>query len=117
MTHFHQRGRATIAGHANDRERVDPGDCVAAFADYGASRFPPNGPMADTADIEAPVMTPCTRVCVVHPFAGLCIGCGRSRDEIAGWIDFDDAARRRIMAHLPARLAALGRAPGAPPTA
>jgi predicted Fe-S protein YdhL (DUF1289 family) len=44
---------------------------------------------------------------VVHPTLGLCIGCGRSLDEIARWSDFAPAERARIMAQLPPRLAAL----------
>jgi predicted Fe-S protein YdhL (DUF1289 family) len=60
------------------------------------------------------IETPCNRVCVVHPTLGLCIGCGRSLDEIARWIDFAPAERTRIMAQLPPRLAALsGLATGA----
>jgi predicted Fe-S protein YdhL (DUF1289 family) len=57
------------------------------------------------ASAETPIETPCTRVCVVHPALGLCVGCGRSLDEIAHWIDFDGAERTRIMAQLPSRLA------------
>ena len=56
---------------------------------------------------ETVVESPCKRVCVVHPAARLCIGCGRSLDEIGRWIDFAPAERARIMAQLPARLAAL----------
>jgi uncharacterized protein len=56
----------------------------------------------------AGIETPCIRVCVVHPAARLCIGCGRSLDEIAGWITLTDDERSRIMAHLPSRLAAIG---------
>ena len=59
------------------------------------------------ASVETPIETPCTRVCVVHPALGLCVGCGRSLDEIAHWIDFDAAERARIMARLPARLAVM----------
>ena len=51
--------------------------------------------------------TPCTKVCVVHPTAGLCVGCGRSLAEIGGWTQLSDAERRRVMAELPRRLAAL----------
>ena len=56
---------------------------------------------------ESPIESPCTKVCVVHPTKSLRIGCGRSLDEIARWIDFDAAARGRIMTQLPARLNAL----------
>lgn len=63
--------------------------------------------------IETGIASPCTRVCVVDPGSGLCVGCGRSLDEIAGWIDLDAGERARIMALLPARLAALTRPAGA----
>ncbi len=55
------------------------------------------------ADIESP----CNKVCVVDPASRLCIGCGRTLAEIGGWIGFTPEERRRIMAELPARLAAL----------
>ncbi|CAL8981243.1 hypothetical protein RHODGE_RHODGE_00018 [Rhodoplanes serenus] len=51
--------------------------------------------------------TPCIKVCTVDRASGLCVGCGRSLDEIAEWADLSAAARRRIMAELPARLARL----------
>jgi hypothetical protein len=34
---------------------------------------------------------------------GLCVGCGRSLDEIAGWAGMTDGERRRIMRDLAAR--------------
>jgi predicted Fe-S protein YdhL (DUF1289 family) len=37
----------------------------------------------------------------------MCIGCGRSLDEIGRWIALTEAERIAIMAQLPARLAAL----------
>jgi predicted Fe-S protein YdhL (DUF1289 family) len=37
--------------------------------------------------------------------SGLCIGCGRTLDEIAGWADMGAEERRAIMAVLPARKA------------
>jgi hypothetical protein len=55
----------------------------------------------------ASIETPCIRSCVVHPALRLCVGCGRTLDEIARWIDFNDEERARIMAQLPARLPAL----------
>jgi predicted Fe-S protein YdhL (DUF1289 family) len=59
------------------------------------------------ASAKTNIETPCNRVCVVHPTLGLCIGCGRSLNEIGRWLDFAPAERTRIMAQLPARLAAL----------
>ena len=42
---------------------------------------------------------------------GYCFGCGRTREEIAGWIDMTDDGRRAIMAQLPARLETVERKP------
>jgi predicted Fe-S protein YdhL (DUF1289 family) len=53
------------------------------------------------------VLTPCIKVCVIDAGSGLCAGCGRSLDEIGGWLGYSDAERRRVMAALPARLAGL----------
>lgn len=49
------------------------------------------------------IESPCVRICVIHPEAGICIGCNRSRDEIAAWSGMTPADRRAIMADLPAR--------------
>jgi predicted Fe-S protein YdhL (DUF1289 family) len=59
----------------------------------------------------AEIESPCNKVCVVVPGGALCIGCGRSLAEIAGWIGFAADERARIMGELPRRLAALGRGP------
>jgi uncharacterized protein len=55
------------------------------------------------------VESPCNKICTLDPAAGLCIGCGRNLDEIASWIGYNDAERRRIMAELPTRLLLLRR--------
>ena len=55
----------------------------------------------------ADIKSPCSKICVIDPASALCIGCGRSLDEIAGWIRFTNAERDRIMAELPARLGKL----------
>jgi predicted Fe-S protein YdhL (DUF1289 family) len=57
------------------------------------------------------VESPCVKICVYEPGAGICRGCGRTLDEIAGWVAMTDIERRRIMAELPARLAKLRRDP------
>jgi len=59
---------------------------------------------------EPSISSPCNRVCVVHPAARICVGCGRSLDEIARWIALSEGERVAIMAQLPARLAALNAA-------
>ena len=58
------------------------------------SRFP---------DIE----TPCVKICVLEPETGFCIGCGRTRGEIGGWLGMTVDERRTIMSALPERVATL----------
>ncbi len=60
-----------------------------------------------------PVMieTPCVKVCTLDARAGLCLGCGRTVQEIGRWTTMSVAERRQIMDELPARLA--GRSPAA----
>jgi len=59
------------------------------------------------------IETPCTKICVVDPRSGLCVGCGRSLDEIGRWTVLTDDERRRIMAQLSRRLAGLREAAAA----
>ena len=49
------------------------------------------------------IESPCVKVCVVHPATGLCVGCHRTLEEIAGWSTLAPEARRAIMAELPGR--------------
>ncbi|MCP8940654.1 DUF1289 domain-containing protein [Alsobacter sp. SYSU M60028] len=49
--------------------------------------------------------SPCIQVCVMDRAAGLCIGCGRTIDEISRWAAMSPAERRAIMDRLPRRLA------------
>jgi predicted Fe-S protein YdhL (DUF1289 family) len=53
----------------------------------------------------AEIESPCNKVCAIEPVSSLCLGCGRSVDEISGWIGFGADQRARIMAELPQRLA------------
>jgi len=49
--------------------------------------------------------SPCIKVCVVDPVSGHCIGCGRSRSEIASWLQLSAPERAAVNAALPQRLA------------
>jgi predicted Fe-S protein YdhL (DUF1289 family) len=57
------------------------------------------------------MISPCILVCSIDMKTGYCFGCGRTRDEIAGWMDFSDAERRGLMEILPARLETVERKP------
>ncbi len=66
-------------------------------------------PADDPFDMVAPVAidSPCTLVCTIDTASGWCLGCGRTRDEIARWTAIDPAARAAVMARLPERMALL----------
>lgn len=52
--------------------------------------------------------SPCTKVCTIDPRSKLCLGCGRTLDEIARWTSFSESERNRIMTELPQRRATHG---------
>lgn len=57
------------------------------------------------------IESPCILVCSIDERTGYCFGCGRTRDEIAGWIGMTAEQRRDVMALLPARLEGVERRP------
>ena len=64
---------------------------------------------------ETRIASPCVKICVVHEGTGFCVGCYRSRDEIAQWREADDALRADILSRLPTRQRAHAE-PGARPS-
>jgi predicted Fe-S protein YdhL (DUF1289 family) len=65
--------------------------------------------MSGGAD-SAAVASPCNSVCIIDPASGLCGGCFRTLQEIAGWIDFSAAEKRSVIAALDARRETFGAA-------
>ena len=55
------------------------------------------------------IETPCIKICVVDPETGFCIGCGRTRMEIGGWLGMSPEQRHAVMETLPERVATLTR--------
>ena len=51
--------------------------------------------------------TPCIKVCTYDPTTGLCRGCGRTLEEIAGWVSMTADEREKVLERLPERLKAL----------
>ena len=59
--------------------------------------------MSDEVWKREEIESPCVKVCVLHPEAGICLGCYRTRDEIASWSRLSQDERRDIMDVLPER--------------
>ena len=52
---------------------------------------------ADTVPIAAtPVPSPCVSICKMDGRSGLCTGCLRTIDEIAGWSRYSDADKQVV---------------------
>ncbi|MCY0153829.1 DUF1289 domain-containing protein [Hoeflea alexandrii] len=57
------------------------------------------------------IESPCILVCSIDMKSGFCFGCGRTRDEIADWMNYSPESRRQLMAELLARLETVERKP------
>lgn len=53
------------------------------------------------------IKSPCKLICQLQLTSGLCLGCGRSREEIASWTRYTDAQREEIMRQLDKRMETL----------
>jgi predicted Fe-S protein YdhL (DUF1289 family) len=49
------------------------------------------------------IHSPCVNICKMDAATGLCRGCARTIDEIAGWTNGSAAWRDEVMAALPGR--------------
>jgi len=49
------------------------------------------------------IESPCTKVCTLDASTGLCLGCGRTIEEIARWSAMSEAERARVLTELPGR--------------
>ncbi len=54
------------------------------------------------------IQSPCIKLCTIDARTSLCLGCGRTLDEVAAWSTFSEARRAQVMAELPARMAEAG---------
>jgi predicted Fe-S protein YdhL (DUF1289 family) len=69
--------------------------------------FPPTAYMFAAESTPRPPMaeSPCVKICTLDARSGLCLGCGRTVDEIARWSAMSAAEQGRIIGELPGRLA------------
>jgi uncharacterized protein len=47
--------------------------------------------------------SPCNKICTLNP-SNICVGCGRSREEIATWSQLSDAEKKRVLELAASRL-------------
>ncbi|ABM35800.1 YbaK/EbsC family protein [Polaromonas naphthalenivorans] len=62
---------------------------------------------APTPDTTLDVSSPCISICRMNASSGLCEGCFRTRDEIAGWSGATDEGKRAVWKIIEQRMAAL----------
>jgi len=55
------------------------------------------------APVESSVPSPCVSICNMDPATGLCSGCLRTIDEIAGWSRYSNAEKRAVWQLIGAR--------------
>lgn len=56
------------------------------------------------ASTKAPALSPCVQVCQIDQMLRLCLGCGRTLDEIGRWSKLNDPQRMMVMQQLPDRM-------------
>ncbi|MBD8874980.1 DUF1289 domain-containing protein [Roseibium polysiphoniae] len=61
--------------------------------------------MTTSKPISSSMKSPCTKICQIDRTNGLCLGCYRTLDEIAGWGRMSDAEREVILLGLEGRRA------------
>jgi predicted Fe-S protein YdhL (DUF1289 family) len=61
-----------------------------------------------SAEPASPRHSPCVGVCQLDIATGWCLGCGRTGDEVARWLGFDEDERLAVWGELPQRLDRLG---------
>lgn len=49
------------------------------------------------------IASPCVKVCLIHEDSGLCMGCYRTRKEIAGWNKLSSDDRNTLIKQLDTR--------------
>lgn len=60
-----------------------------------------------TSPTEPAALTPCVQVCQIDQMLRLCLGCGRTLDEIGRWSKLTDPQRLMVMQQLPQRMTKL----------
>ncbi len=53
---------------------------------------------------QSSIVSPCIQICRIDPLFRLCLGCGRSMEEIGRWGRLTDGQRDQVMDQLPERM-------------
>jgi hypothetical protein len=53
---------------------------------------------------QSATLSPCVQICRIDPLLRLCLGCGRTLDEIGRWSKLTDPQRLMVMGQLPTRM-------------
>ncbi|AZU03229.1 hypothetical protein X907_0684 [Glycocaulis alkaliphilus] len=56
--------------------------------------------------MNAPVWSPCIKVCFVDPREGICVGCFRTMEELGRWTKMSEAEREAVKPALDERRSA-----------
>jgi uncharacterized protein len=51
--------------------------------------------------------SPCIKICTLDLQSRICVGCGRTLEEIGNWLRYSDTERLKVTALLPERLSRL----------
>jgi len=49
------------------------------------------------------VESPCKNICSRDPESGLCIGCGRTEEEITKWVTYSEEQKKIVLTELEKR--------------
>ena len=52
----------------------------------------------------AMIDSPCVKICTLDARSGICLGCGRTIDEIARWAGMSADEREKVMSDLAGRM-------------
>tara|TARA_B110000438_G_C15621754_1_gene566865 strand:+ start:342 stop:542 length:201 start_codon:yes stop_codon:yes gene_type:complete len=44
--------------------------------------------------------SPCIDLCTTDPESGLCVGCGRTLEEISNWVSFSEKQKEQVLKNL-----------------
>ncbi|HQU07367.1 MAG: DUF1289 domain-containing protein [Ferrovum sp. 37-45-19] len=51
-----------------------------------------------------PISSPCVNICQTDSVTGVCLGCGRTLQEITDWMNLNDEEKKRVIAQSQNRL-------------